>query len=181
MARLPYADESEPEVAALAARVRSERGGRMPHLYRMLLNTPPVATGWLAFMTAVRQQCTLPAKLRELAILRVAQLNLAQAEYDAHVKFGMQAGVTQAQIDALEEWAGASVFDEAERAALGLAEAMTLHVQVPDAVFADVARVFGTREATELTVTIAAYNMTTRFMEALALEPDFVRAGGVVQ
>ena len=176
MARLNYADETPPDVAALATRIRAERGGRMPHLYRMLLNSPPVASGWLAFMTAVRQQCKLPAAIRELAILRVAMLNQARAEHDAHVRFGLEAGVTQAQIDALGGWHDATVYSHAERAVLALADAMTCDVQVPEDVFSAVAACFDARETTELTVTIAAYNMTTRFMEAMRLDPDFAPA-----
>jgi alkylhydroperoxidase family enzyme len=80
MARLEYADEKQsPEVAALARRIRSERG-TMHNLYRMLLQSPPVAEGWLTFLTAIRQKCELPGNYRELAILRIALLNRAQYE-----------------------------------------------------------------------------------------------------
>ena len=73
MARVPYADDSaHPE---LAGRIREQRGGTLLNLYRMLLNCPPVAEGWLSLLTAVRQQCALPALYRELVILRVAILN----------------------------------------------------------------------------------------------------------
>jgi len=59
MARIPYADENRnDEVKALAARIRKERG-KLANLYRMLLNSPPIASGWLTFLTAVRQQCKL--------------------------------------------------------------------------------------------------------------------------
>lgn len=46
MARVPYADDQNAEVAELAAQIRRERG-KMHNLYRMLLNSPPVARGWL--------------------------------------------------------------------------------------------------------------------------------------
>lgn len=60
MARLPYADAaSSAETRALADQIRAERGGRLGNLYRMLLHSPPVAAGWLHFLTAIRQQCDL--------------------------------------------------------------------------------------------------------------------------
>ena len=49
---------------------------------------------------------------------------------------------------------------------------MTLQVQVPQAVF-DAARAhFSDRELVELTATVAAYNMVSRFLEALQIEPE---------
>ena len=46
MARIPYADSQNPAVKPLADRIVAERG-EVLHLYRMLLNSPPVAEGWL--------------------------------------------------------------------------------------------------------------------------------------
>ena len=54
MARLPYADLSAPDASPLVERIVAERGSVL-HLYQMLLHSPPVAEGWLGFMTAVRQ------------------------------------------------------------------------------------------------------------------------------
>ena len=53
MARIPYPDDSNPEVAQLRAQIVAERG-KLLNLYRMLLNSPPVAQGWLNFLTAIR-------------------------------------------------------------------------------------------------------------------------------
>ncbi|TCR65347.1 carboxymuconolactone decarboxylase family protein [Bosea sp. BK604] len=170
--RLPYADENAPEVAALADRIRAERGGRLPNLYRMLLHSPALAQGWLGFLTAVRQQSSLDPALRELAILRVAILNRSQPEYDAHVTFALKVGLSQDKIDALPHWTGATAFDERARAALALADAMTLDVQVSDEAVAEVVARFGEQQATELIITIAAYNMTTRFLEVLQIDQE---------
>lgn len=44
---------------------------------------------------------------------------------------------------------------------------MTLDVQVPDAVFAELKKLFSEREVVEITATIAAYNCVSRFLVAL--------------
>ncbi len=49
---------------------------------------------------------------------------------------------------------------------------MTLTVQVPDSVFASARAHFSDREMVELTATVAAYNMVSRFLEALQIEPE---------
>ena len=171
MARIPYADDQDPEVAALAAQIRKERG-KMHNLYRMLLNSPPIARGWLNLLTAVRQQCKLSGKYRELAILLVAIINGAEYERAGHVPHAKKEGITDAQIDALADWQNSNLFNEVERAVLAYTEAMTKEVHVSDAVFAAVVKHFAQREMTELTATIAAYNLVSRFLEALQIDHD---------
>lgn len=173
MARLPYPDETtDAEVAALVERIRAERGGKVLNLYRMLLHSPPVAQGWLNFLTAIRQQASLSGKLRELVILRIALVNRADYEYRAHTPFALREGLTQTQIDELPNWQDSEAFDASERAVLAYADAMTMDVQVDDAVFAAAAADLSAREMTELTATIAAYNLVSRFLEAIRIDPE---------
>lgn len=44
---------------------------------------------------------------------------------------------------------------------------MTLDVQVPDAVFADLKEIFEVQQIVEITATISAYNCVSRFLVAL--------------
>jgi AhpD family alkylhydroperoxidase len=171
MARIPYPDDSDPEVAALRKQIIAERG-KLANLYRMLLNSPPVAQGWLDFLTAIRQKCILSAQVRELSILRIAVINKADYEFVAHVPFALTAGMSQQQIDAVANWEASNLFSEADRAVLAYTDAMTRDVHVPDAVFAPIKQHFNPREVTELTATIAAYNLVSRFLEALEIDPE---------
>jgi len=170
MARIPYANENEnAEVMAAAGQIRKTRG-QVGNLYRLLLNSPPVARGWLELLTAVRQQCNLAGKYREIAIMRVAIINGADFEYKSHIAFALKEGLRQEQIDALSEWQKSQVFDAAERSVLAYTDAMTNDIQVPDSVFDPLKLYFDTRELTELTVTIAAYNLVSRFLEAVQFD-----------
>lgn len=172
MARLPYPDLSDPAVAPTAERIKAERGGRMLNLYRMLLHSPPVADGWRAFLTAIRQQCRLPGRYRELAILRVAVLNGAAYEFDAHVPFALKEGFSRAEVDTLKEDREPPGFTGADRAVLAYTDAMTRHVEVPESVFSQVRGHFAEREVVELTATVAAYNLVSRFLVALKVDHE---------
>jgi len=171
MARLSEPDLSQPALAALIGRIKAERGGKLLNLYRMLLHSAPVADGWRALMTAVRQETTLSGRMRELVILHIAVINGADYEFRAHVPFALQEGITQGQIDALKggEIAGLS---DAEHIVLTYAAAMTSQIRVPDALFDEVRRHLNPREIVELTAAIAAYNMVSRFVEALGIDHD---------
>ncbi len=52
-------------------------------------------------LSAVRNRNSLPARLRELVILRVAILNRAPYEFDAHVPHAQAAGVAPETLQAL--------------------------------------------------------------------------------
>ncbi|HEX7116970.1 MAG TPA: carboxymuconolactone decarboxylase family protein [Steroidobacter sp.] len=172
MARLPYPDIQRPELRTLVERIRAQRGSVL-HLYHMLLHSPPIAAGWLHYLTAIRHECELPAQLRELAIMRIAILNGASYESDQHAPIARAAGISDPQLSALVNWPeNAAMFDVDQRAVLAYTDAMTLQVQVPDDVFADVRSRLDNRKLVELTATIAAYNMVSRFLEALRLHSD---------
>ncbi len=171
MARLPLIEEGQhPELAGLIATIKSERGGRLLDLYRVLLNSPPIAEGWLKLFTAIRQKGKLSGRYRELAILRVALLNGAEYEYRAHVPFALKDGVGKEQIDALPGWQVSVNFDERERAVLAFTDCMTQEIRVPDPVFAEARRHFNDQELVELAATVAGYNLVSRFLVAMQLD-----------
>jgi AhpD family alkylhydroperoxidase len=162
----PVAPGTRPELAAQEANIKAARG-RISELYQVLLNSAPLANGWEQMLSAVRNHSSVPAHLRELAILRVAVLNRAPYEFDAHVPHALKAGTPQAKIDAVREAAISPLFDGTERAVLALTDCMTRDIEVPDAVFAPVRAQFDDRGLTEMVATIAAYNMVSRFLVAL--------------
>lgn len=170
MARIPYADVNNPAIAPLVERIKGERG-KVFNLYGMLLHSPPVAEGWLAFLTAIRQKCSLSARIRELVIMRIAVMNGADYEFRAHTPFALAEGITQQQIASLAAGDG-SLFDPVEQSALAYCESMTRDIHVPQAVFDAVKIHFNEREMVELTATIGAYNLVSRFLEAMQIDHD---------
>jgi AhpD family alkylhydroperoxidase len=118
-------------------------------------------------LTAVRNRSSLPADLRELVILRVAVLNRAPFEFDAHLPVARKAGIDDAKIAALRAEEIGDGFPPLERAVLALTDTMTRNVQVPDAQFEPLRAHFDARGLVELVATVAAYNMVSRFLEAL--------------
>jgi AhpD family alkylhydroperoxidase len=168
MAHIPYSDPTRPEASALTARIIEERGSLL-HLYAMLLHSVPVADGWLGFLTAIRQRCALPGAIRELVIIEVALLNDAPYEAEQHAPIALREGLTAEKIDALPDWQKSPVFAPQERAALAYCDAMTRLIHVPADVFSRVREHYDERLLVELTATIAAYNMVSRFLEALGI------------
>ena len=163
MQRVPAAD-FEP---ALKQRLE-ELWGKPPNLYRALANHAPLAAAWTEFARAIRYESRTPRPLRELMILRGAQLMRSEYEWAQHLKLARKAGVTEDKIQGLANWR-AGPFDGRERAALALAEAVTA-AQVPDEVYAEVRRHFSEAEFVELALTAAFYAMVGRMLDAMRVE-----------
>jgi len=167
MARVPDIEEEDhPELAPLVARIKAERG-KVLDLYKVLLHSPAVMEGWLSFFTAIRQKTKLGGRYREFAIMRVAILNGADYEYQAHLPFLLKEGATTEQIAALKAWQVSPLFDAAERAVLAYTDTMTREIRVSDELFAEVQKHFDARDLVELTASVAGYNLVSRFLEAM--------------
>jgi AhpD family alkylhydroperoxidase len=162
MARVS-ATQGEGEVAA---RIRARRGGTLRPLDQMLLHSPALADGWNSLLGAIRSRISLDPATREILVLRIAVLNRAEYEWDAHEPPARQAGVTDDQLAALRSGDRAP-FDSAQLAALDCAEAMTTGIEVPEPVFEALRPHFDEAGIVELTAVAAVYNMVSRFLVAL--------------
>ena len=176
MARIPYVSADLAEPREIVDAVRARRGGSLLNLDRMLLHSPELARGWNAHLGAVRTRLSLPASLRELAMCVVAVLNGAEYEFIHHAPLFIEAGGSQAQVDALRDPQRAAsdtgLFDARERAALQVAIQMTRSVQVDDTAFEALAARLPRQALVEFIATVATYNMVSRFLVALGVEPE---------
>jgi 4-carboxymuconolactone decarboxylase len=170
--RIPLVEPgTRPELADIERSILAERG-RISLLYRALLNSAPIAEGWEKLLTAVRNRTLVPANLRELMILRVAVLNRAPYEFEAHIPHALKTGVSQPKIDAVREWtpgATGAPFDADESLVLELTDAMTRDIEVSGALMDRVRARFDPRGVVEIVTTVAAYNMVSRFLVALGI------------
>ena len=174
MARVPLIEESEhPELADSIAKIKGARGGRLINIYRLMLHSPALASVWFDLNQAVRYGTEIDGKSRELAVIRVAILNDVEYVQRAHgPAYALKEGLTPEQVDAVANWQPSKLFTEQQRALLAYTDAMTREIAVPDGVFADVRKHFTERQTVELTMLIGAYNMLTRFLKALKVDPE---------
>lgn len=126
---------------------------------------------WIEFAYSLRADASTPRRIRELMILRSAQVMEARYQWCDHVVMGKQAGVRDEQISNLLRWEESPDFSSAERAAIRFAEAV-LDDDVTDNVWADLRANFDDAACIELAVTAGFYSMVPRMLHALRLEPD---------
>ena len=162
----PVVPGSKPELAKLEEKILQERG-RISPLYQILLNAPEIAQGWEALLTAIRNRNSLSPAIRELIILRVAILNRADYEFDAHVPHALKAGVSNEKIQAIKQLEISPLFDQEDQLILKFTDVMTKEIQGPDSLFNQLKPLFDDQKILELVATISAYNMVSRLLNAL--------------
>ncbi|AEM85807.1 Carboxymuconolactone decarboxylase [Streptomyces violaceusniger Tu 4113] len=168
----PWQDgDFPPPPSDLLAGMRGRRpDGELIGIDRVLLRSFPLATGWNGLLGRVRAEFSLDLEYRELIMLRVAVLNNAEFEWDVHYPAYLQAGGTEEKCDALQKQSGGSViFNEEERALITLTDQSTKQVDVDAEVIEELKRLFGEAKTVEAVATVAAYNMVSRFLVALAI------------
>jgi len=143
-----------------------ELNGEFLNLYRVLGHHANLLSAWIEFAYTLRRDCTTPRTLRELMILRGAQLEGSAYEWHQHRRWARQQGVPPEQIEDLFFWRESPRFTEAECAALGLTEAM-MHGNVTDDDYAHLAKHFSPCEIIELALTAGFYAMVPRVLNAL--------------
>jgi alkylhydroperoxidase family enzyme len=91
---------------------------------------------------------------------------LSQYEWNQHRFMAAEAGVDEHQVAELPMWRTSPAFDDAERAALALTDAL-VEGRVSDEVNATVDEHFGPQARVELTLTAAFYCAVPRLLDAL--------------
>ncbi|MFF0010512.1 carboxymuconolactone decarboxylase family protein [Streptomyces sp. NPDC005374] len=134
---------------------------------------PEVGRALSALSAAAKKGLGDPA-LAELVVIRASQLNHCAFCLDMHLAIAREHGVSEQQLDLLAAWEEAEgVYDERERAALALTEAVTVLTEgfVPDAVYARAARHFDDRRLAHLIGLIVAINNWNRVMVSRRIPP----------
>ena len=174
MPRIPYLNRDDlPEEERDRFTALQRPDGRAMNLHRVMAYRPRLMQLRTAFARALNGSDTIvPPRLRELAQLTVGRVTASVYEFQHHVERAQRAGLSKEHIMALPVWERHPLFSDEERAVIRYAEAMTRDVRVPDATFDALRAFLSDAQLVELTLVIAHYNSTVRFLEALQVLPD---------
>jgi AhpD family alkylhydroperoxidase len=124
-------------------------------------------------MSALDDAVELDRSLRDLVALRASILNGCAYCVDMHTLDARKRGESEQRLYAVAAWREAPFFDERERAALALTDAVTLvgEGHVPRPVWDEAAALFDEEELAHLLWAIVAINAWNRIAIATRMEP----------
>jgi alkylhydroperoxidase family enzyme len=163
----PLADDQlEPEL-----KVRFGNGPIL-NIFRTLANHPGLAKRWLVFGNHVLAKSTLPARERELLILRIGWLCRAGYEWGQHVVIGKASGLSDEEIARIAKGPDAKGWSEGDRALLRATDELHADAFIGDATWAELSKTWSTQQLMDLVFTVGQYNLVSMALNTLGVQPE---------
>lgn len=130
-------------------------------------------TGLFAIQLEISRQLiahgALPARDRELVILRIGWLCGAPYEWGEHVHIGKTSGLRAEEIERITQGSQAPGWSEHERALLRAAEELHTRALISDETWATLAATYDERQLIELPIVIGQYQTVAYYQNSLRL------------
>ncbi|OPX12720.1 carboxymuconolactone decarboxylase family protein [Mycobacterium sp. AT1] len=133
-----------------------------------LVNHPDLTRPFLTFSFYLLTRSTLNARIRELAILRVAHRTACAYEWDEHLAIGTDAGLTAHDIAAVQSVDAAEGFD---RTLLAGVDELVDDARISDGTWAALSEHFDKRELMDFVFTVGGYHMLAMALNTFGVEP----------
>lgn len=160
-------DRVRASLAGLVPRKRQDPDGAGP-LLSTIVRHPDLAKVLFPFSTYLLTHSTLPPRLRECVVLRVARRHDSKYEWVSHAKFARSFGLSEEEIEAASE--GRSD-DAATQLALTAVEELHERSDLTDGTWDALHEHFDERQRIDLVFTICGYLMLSVAFNTFGIEP----------
>ncbi len=143
--------------------------GQVPEIYYTMLRHPGLWDAVAALSIQLIGAGQLPARDRELAVLRAGWLLRAPYEWGEHVAHAKQAGISSDEIERLTEGSAASGWNDHDRALLRAVEELHAGAMICDTTWAELSKALSETQLFELTVLVGQFTTVAYFQNALRL------------
>ena len=170
-------DEWSEEAKAVLAPMISGEGVNEGHpevfnIFKTLVNHPDLARRWLVFGNHILGKSTLPAREREILILRIGYLCQSGYEWGQHVVIGKRCGMTVADINACKTGPETEGLTEADRLLLLATDELHADAHISERTWAGLAEHFSTQQLMDLVFTVGQYNLVSMALNSFGVQLD---------
>lgn len=164
------ADSPPGDLKPVFERVAAHYGSRPGPAHLLLANHPALYRQWLGTGSQLLMSGKLPARTRELVILRTASNCECAYELSSHTAAARTAGIGDAQLAAVQApGLDPSAFNPGDLAALRCADDLWAKATLDDAAWAELRRYFEPQLAAELMFLVGHYVATAFLLNGLGL------------
>jgi uncharacterized peroxidase-related enzyme len=172
MPRIPYAEPGQEAEGARPVYEQIKQGmGLVPNVVKLLGHSGPATQAMGANLDVYFNQLSLSPKVREIAYLTVARFNGCAYCQGHHVPAGKQAGLSDAQIEQLDEKGFSSGdFSPAEQVVIRFAYETTRDVKCSDEAMNALKEHYDNKAIAEIAFVVATGNFIQRIGKNLGVE-----------
>jgi alkylhydroperoxidase family enzyme len=149
------------------------QNGRLLNIFATLAHAPKALTRfqqWGAYVLSRRN--SLPAREREIVILRVGFLCKSGYEFAQHKAIGLREGLKDFEIEAVKEGPLAANWNPAEAALLHASDELVFDHFVSDQTWAKLAEHFTEKQCMDVVFTAAQYTQVSMFLNSFGVQLD---------
>lgn len=172
MARLEPVENPTPEQADLLAPYRTFSGGEPFNIFRTLVRHPKLFKRSMVLATGLLVKGSLPPRIREIAILRVAWRTGSVYEWGQHVRIGLDSGLVQEEIDALASEGAEATWFADDLVAITVTDELCTANDLTDTTWDAAIAEWGEQDLMELIFLVGNYRMLAGFLNAARVELD---------
>jgi len=172
----------EPRITPLAPDERDERvqellssmaiGGGELNIFATLARHPRLFKQWMRFGGTLLLKGELPARDRELLILRTAWNCAADYEWGQHVRIGKDTGLTDEEIARLPGGADAAGWDAFDAVLIRAADELHHDARIGDDTWAALADRYDERQLIELCMLVGQYHLVAFTLNSLGVQRE---------
>jgi len=167
----PLADEQlDEETRRILDRARMR--GRVMNIFRTLAHHPKLLERWMVFGTHVLNKSTLPAREREMLILRIGWLCRSEYEWGQHVLIGKAAGLTDEEIERIKAGPDAAGWTEQEASLLRAVDELRADAFISDPTWQALSARLNRQQLLDLIFTVGQYNLVSMALNSLGVQLD---------
>ncbi|MCH8813978.1 MAG: carboxymuconolactone decarboxylase family protein [Chloroflexi bacterium] len=170
--RIPPLEASEWDENLAELKGQLESTDRVLNIYKTLARHPKLLKRWGVFGTHVLFKSTLPARERELLILRTGWLCQSGYEWGQHVLIGRTAGLTDEEIDRVKEGPDAAGWASADADLLRAADELHNDSFISDATWNALSGRYDTQQMIDLIFVVGQYHTVSMALNSLGVQLD---------
>jgi alkylhydroperoxidase family enzyme len=168
---LPDAEWDDKTRELLAAASAGAVGGGAPNIFTTLVRHRRLFRRWSPF-GGVLLTGTLPARDRELVILRTGWLCQSVYEWGQHMRIGRSAGLSDQEIRRVIDGPAAGGWTPVEAALLTAADELHAGACISDQTWATLAGHFSTEQLIELPMLVGQYHLVAFTLNSLGVQRE---------
>jgi alkylhydroperoxidase family enzyme len=146
------------------------RAGQVYNIFATLARHPSLMKRWMVFASHILGKSTLPARDREIVILRAGWLCQAEYEWGHHVAIARNEGITQVEIDRVKQGPDAVGWDQHESALLKAVDELHTDAFISDATWKSLASRYNTQQMMDLIFTAGQYHLVSMALNSLGVQ-----------
>ena len=164
-------DRTRAALAGLVPRGRQDPEGAGVAL-STLVRHPDLAKAFLGFSTYLLVRSTLPPRVRELAILRVAARRNCAYEWAHHARMATEMGLSESEINAAQDGSGRTELDNTVFTAV---DELDEKSALTEATWAALSAHLDERQRMDLIFTVGGYGALAMAFNTFGIEPEAER------